>query len=217
MPTPARSATSSSGAEVPFSVKSARAAATSLSWFARASARWGRWGWVSVWLIRSDKFDLTSGGYLRILSGGWLRMFRRSPPFYCKAALKGVGMQDARPGHASARTKAGPRNAPGTSRRTVSAVAAMVMLALIPYLALSAALGPLTPIIGDRAPHERADAEPQLRPGERRLRGGHGARRPVRPAPPAAQDARRLRGAARGRLDPRGLGAGLRRCTSPVA
>ena len=28
------------------------------------------------------------------------------------------------------------------------AVAAMVMLALIPYLALSAALGPLTPIIG---------------------------------------------------------------------
>ena len=30
------------------------------------------------------------------------------------------------------------------------AVAAMVMLALIPYLALSAALGPLTPIIGDQ-------------------------------------------------------------------
>ena len=30
------------------------------------------------------------------------------------------------------------------------AVAAMVMLALIPYLALSAALGPLTPIIGEQ-------------------------------------------------------------------
>src|ERR1700751_4747556 len=30
------------------------------------------------------------------------------------------------------------------------AVAAMVMLALIPYLALSAALGPLTPMIGEQ-------------------------------------------------------------------
>ena len=61
------------------------------------------------------------------------------------------------------------------------------------------------------AAHERADAESELRPGERRLCGGHGAGRPVRPALPAAQDAGRLRAAARDRLGPSGRGAGSRR------
>ena len=43
------------------------------------------------------------------------------------------------------------------------AAAAMVIFALVPYLGLSAALQPLTPIIGQRAAHECADDEPGLR------------------------------------------------------
>src|ERR1700745_2344498 len=78
-------------------------------------------------------------------------MFRRLPPFYRKRAREGnrhgTGSQDI-----------GPRNAAGgggvmrqgpLAGRYV-AVATMVMFALIPYLALSAALGPLTPIIGEQ-------------------------------------------------------------------
>ena len=66
------------------------------------------------------------------------------------------------------------------------AAAAMVMFALIPYLALSAALGPLTPIIARAAAHEPADAEPGVGHGERRLRGRDGARGAVRPASAAS-------------------------------
>ena len=72
------------------------------------------------------------------------------------------------------------------------AVATMVMLlALIPYLALSAALGPLTPIIA-RQLHMSVQTM-SLSDGlaNAAYAVGHGARRPVRPAPAAAQDARR--------------------------
>ena len=71
------------------------------------------------------------------------------------------------------------------------AAAAMVMFALIPYLALSAAIGPVTPIIG-RDLHMSPQAM-SLGSGmaNAAYAVGHGAGRPVRPAAaPAADDAR---------------------------
>ena len=88
------------------------------------------------------------------------------------------------------------------------AVATMVMFALIPYLALSAALEPLTPIIAKDLHMSLQTMSLELGPGQRRLRGRHGAGGPVRPAPAAAQDAGRLRGAARDRLGAGRRGAG---------
>ncbi len=57
---------------------------------------------------------------------------------------------------------------------------------------------------------EPADDESQLRTGQRRLRGRHGAGGPVRPAPAAAKDADRLRHAARDRVGACGGRAGSR-------
>ena len=71
------------------------------------------------------------------------------------------------------------------------AAAAMVMFALIPYLALSAAIGPVTPIIG-RDLHMSPQAM-SLGAGmaNAALRGRDGARGPVRAAAaPAADDGR---------------------------
>ena len=88
------------------------------------------------------------------------------------------------------------------------AVAAMVMLALIPYLALSAALGPLTPMIGEQL--NMSAQTLSLSSGLANAAYAVGTVLAVQfaHAPPTAQDAGRLRGAARDRLDPRGLGAG---------
>ncbi len=74
------------------------------------------------------------------------------------------------------------------------AVAAMVMLALIPYLALSAALGPVTPIIAEQLHASLQTMSLGAGLSQRRLRGRHGARRAARPAPAAAADDGRLRG-----------------------
>ena len=85
-------------------------------------------------------------------------MFRRRPPFYRKLVLEGgIGMQEAHT--ASVQAAEAAIVAPPSRRRELRqgplagrypAVAAMVMLALIPYLALSAALQPLGPIIGEQ-------------------------------------------------------------------
>src|SRR3984957_1521330 len=89
------------------------------------------------------------------------------------------------------------------------AVAAMVMFALIPYLALSAALGPLTPVIAKQlhtslqtmslgsgagppaavhpktpTPHPKNNG-PGRGAGHPRLCGGRGASPPIPPAPAA--------------------------------
>ena len=74
------------------------------------------------------------------------------------------------------------------------AVAAMVLLALIPYLALSAALEPLTPIIGEQLHASAQTMSLGAGLSQRRLRGRHGARRPARPALSAAPHDARLRG-----------------------
>src|SRR3954469_21358173 len=94
MPTRARSATSSSGAEVPLSVKSARAAATSLSRFARASARMGRCGWISdCWLNRFDNRRWPP--YLiRRFPPGVSEMASTLPQVWFEG---GIGMQEAQP------------------------------------------------------------------------------------------------------------------------
>src|SRR3954453_16376364 len=76
-------------------------------------------------------------------------MFRRSPPLYRNS---GGGRQEAQPTSTRA-TKAAPRRREmrqGPLAGRYPAVAAMVMLALIPYLALSSALQPLAPIIGEQ-------------------------------------------------------------------
>ena len=88
------------------------------------------------------------------------------------------------------------------------AVAAMVMFALIPYLALSAALGPLTPIIAKQLHTSLQTMSLGAGLGNAGVRARHGAGGAVRPAPPAAPDAGRLRGAARHRIGADGLGAG---------
>ena len=55
------------------------------------------------------------------------------------------------------------------------AVATMVMAALIPYLALSAAVGPVTPIIARDLHASPQTHEPRRGPRQRRLRGRHRA------------------------------------------
>src|SRR4051794_21742390 len=57
-------------------------------------------------------------------------------------------LEEPRAGRAAPRRRREIRQGPLAGR--YPAVAAMVMLALIPYLALSAALGPLTSIIGEQ-------------------------------------------------------------------
>jgi len=49
----------------------------------------------------------------------------------------------------------------------------MVVLFLVPYLGLSSALQPLTPIIAGAAAYERAGDQPGVGHGQRRLRGRH--------------------------------------------
>ena len=80
------------------------------------------------------------------------------------------------------------------------AAAAMVIFALVPYLGLSAALQPLTPIIGQQLHMSAADDEPGLRLGERGLRGRNRPRCAVRPAASAATDDGPVRGVARDRV-----------------
>ena len=62
------------------------------------------------------------------------------------------------------------------------AAAAMVIFALVPYLALSAALQPLTPIIGGQLHMSPQTMSLGLGAGQRRLRRRDRARRAVRPA-----------------------------------
>ena len=88
------------------------------------------------------------------------------------------------------------------------AAAAMVVAALVPYLALSAALAAVDAVDRPPAPHEPADVQPRRGPGERRLRGRDGARCAVRAASPAATDDGAVRGAAGDRIDPHRVGAG---------
>jgi len=73
------------------------------------------------------------------------------------------------------------------------AVAAMVMFALIPYLALSAALGPLTPIISKQLHMSSQTMSLGSGLGNAAYCGRHSAGGSVRPAPTAAQNAGHLR------------------------
>ena len=59
-----------------------------------------------------------------------------------------------------------------------------------------------------RSPHEPADDEPGLGAGQCRVRRGHGAGGPVRPASAAAADDGPVRGPAADRLHPDGGGSG---------
>ena len=104
--------------------------------------------------------------------------------------------------------RAGPRELmrQGPLAGRYPAVAAMVMLALVPYLALSASLGPLTPIIAKSLHTSIQTLEPRRRPGQRRVRRRHGAGGPVRPAPSSTQDVGHLRGPARHRIGADGIG-----------
>ena len=76
------------------------------------------------------------------------------------------------------------------------AAAAMVMFALIPYLALSAALGPVTPIIARQLHMSLQTMSLESGMGNAAYAVGHGAGRAVRAAPSAAADDGGLRRAA---------------------
>src|SRR5882757_6171397 len=82
---------------------------------------------------RASAAPLRAGGYLRIL-----RRDRRLPPY------RGMEATSTFTGNSAKRKSM--RQGPLAGR--YPAAAAMVMFALIPYLALSAAIGPVTPIIG---------------------------------------------------------------------
>src|SRR5258707_4248982 len=100
------------------------------------------------------------------ITGGYLRMLWRSPPLYRNSLPERGRNESSSTSHTPSgrghRRQRPPRRAVRAVSREASrgrvmrqgplagsypAVAAMVMFALIPYLALSAALGPLTPII----------------------------------------------------------------------
>src|SRR5258707_203559 len=83
------------------------------------------------------------------------------------------------------------------------AVAAMVTFALIPYLALSAALDPLVPIISEQLHMSAQTMSLSSGLGNAAYGSGYGAGGPVPTAPAATQDAARVRGPARGGVGPR--------------
>ena len=90
------------------------------------------------------------------------------------------------------------------------AAAAMVIFALVPFLALSAALQPLTPMIGEQLHMSAQTMSLVVGYGERGLRRGDGPRGAVRAAAAAAADDGRVRGAARARVSAGGGGAEFR-------
>ena len=88
------------------------------------------------------------------------------------------------------------------------AAAAMVIFALVPYLGLSAALQPLTPIIGGQLHMSTQTMSLGLGLANAGLRRRDGPRGAVRPASAAAADDGPLRGAARDRVGAGRRGAG---------
>ena len=83
------------------------------------------------------------------------------------------------------------RQGPLTGR--YPAVAAMVVFALVPYLGLSAALQPLSPIIARQLHMSVQAMSLDAGDGQRRLRDRHRICGPVRAATAAEADAPRLR------------------------